>query len=389
MPPSLLVTNARLVTVDDPAPTGWVRLEDGRIAEVGHGATPDRDDVERLDASGASLLPGFVDLHVHGAVGHDTIDGDPAALHAMAGHYVRHGVTAFLPTLVTADPPTTLAALRAIGEAVGAVADGATILGAHLEGPFISTRRKGAHREDLIRAPDPGEAEALLATGVLRLVTIAPELPENAWFMDACRDRGIVLSAGHTDATHADLLAAVDRGARHVTHVFNGMRGMHHREPGTAGAALTLDSLTCEVIADGVHVHPAMLALVWRAKGPDRMLLVTDAGKATGMPEGRYERGGRELFVQEGAVRLADGTISGSVRMVDEGLRTFLAATGARLADAWPVTSRTPARALGLGDRKGEVAPGYDADLVLLDDSLEVSATIVGGRVAHGGTATR
>lgn len=301
----------------------------------------------------------------------------------MARHYARHGVTAFLPTTITAGREDLLAALEVIAASTGPVEDGATILGAHLEGPYLCAARKGAHREHLIRPAERDEAQAVLDTGAVRLVTLAPEIEGNGWLVDACRERGIIVSAGHTDASFEDLVAAADRGVTSVTHVFNGMRGVHHREPGAAGAALALDALRCELIADGVHVHPAMMNLVWRTKGAGGMLLVTDAGKATGMPDGRYERAGRTIVLEDGAVRLEDGTISGSVTMLDQGLRNFLRATGADLAQAWPVTSRTPATALGLDGRKGELAVGCDADLVLLDDGGEVTATIVGGRIVH------
>lgn len=382
MSPSL-ITNARLVAADVGEGAGWVRIEDGRIVELGSGVPPEPGDGEHLDARGAALVPGFIDVHVHGALGGEAIDADPAALRTMARHYARHGVTSFLPTTITAGRQDLLAALEVIAAATGPVEDGATILGAHLEGPYLCAARKGAHREHLIRPAERDEAEAVLDTGAVRLVTLAPEIEGNGWLIDACRERGIVVSAGHTDATYEDLFAAAARGVTHVTHVFNGMRGAHHREPGAAGAALVLDALRCELIADGVHVHPAMMDLVWRAKGPEGMLLVTDAGKATGMPEGRYERAGGTIVLEDGAVRLEDGTISGSVVMLDQGLRNFLRATGADLAQAWPVTSRTPARALGLVGRKGELAVGCDADLVLLDDKGHVAVTVVEGRVVH------
>lgn len=379
----LLITNARLLAAAPDQGTGWLRVEDGRIADLGSGAAPPPRGGEHLDAGGESLLPGFVDVHVHGALGREAIDADPDALRTMARHYARHGVTAFLPTTITAGREDLLAALEVIAASTGPVEDGATILGAHLEGPYLCAARKGAHREHLIRPAERDEAQAVLDTGAVRLVTLAPEIEGNGWLVDACRERGIVVSAGHTDASFEDLVAAADRGVTSVTHVFNGMRGVHHREPGAAGAALALDALRCELIADGVHVHPAMMNLVWRTKGAGGMLLVTDAGKATGMPDGRYERAGRTIVLEDGAVRLEDGTISGSVTMLDQGLRNFLRATGADLAQAWPVTSRTPATALGLDGRKGELAVGCDADLVLLDDGGEVTATIVGGRIVH------
>jgi N-acetylglucosamine-6-phosphate deacetylase len=191
------------------------------------------------------------------------------------------------------------------------------------------------------------------------------------------------VAAGHTDATFEQLVDAAARGVTHVTHLFNGMRGIHHREPGAAGAALTLDRLRCELIADGVHVAPAVMDLVWRAKGPDGLLLVTDTNKTTGLPAGQYTKAGRTVTVRDGSVRLADGTITGSATPMAGAVRRFAQATGAGIEQLWPVASRNPAEAAGVADRKGSLVVGKDADLVVLDDHLDVWATVVEGRLVH------
>lgn len=378
-----LVTSARLLTPTGVIAEGWLRLAAGRIVATGTGAPPPVGDGDHLDVGGRTVAPGFIDLHVHGGGGHEVMEADAGGLAEMARFHARHGVTGVLPTTVTARHEEIVAALRRIGELRGPVTGGATILGAHLEGPYINVARKGAHRPALIRGAERTEAEELLDTGALELVVLAPEIAANGWLVDACVARGITVAAGHTDASYEQLAAATDRGVSHVTHVFNGMRGLHHRDPGAVGAALTLDALRCELVADGVHVSPAAMDLVWRAKGPDGMLLVTDTNKAAGLPDGDHERAGRTVHVRDGVVRLADGTISGSTTPLDGALRRFLAATGASLADAWPVVSLTPARAIGIADRKGSLEVGKDADLVVLDGDLEVWATVVEGRLVH------
>lgn len=381
--PVSLVTSARLLTPQGPRPGGWLRVADGRIAELGEGAPPRAPAEETLDAGGRTVAPGLIDVHVHGGGGHEAMDADPGGLRQIARFHARHGVTSLLPTTWTAPHQETLTALRTIADLTGPVDGGATILGAHAEGPYINVARKGAHRPELIRRPERTEATALLDTGAIRLLTLAPEIDANRWLTDACLERGITISAGHTDAGYEQLRDAAERGVTHVTHVFNGMRGLHHRDPGAAGGALTLDGLRCELIADGVHVAPAAMDLVWRAKGPAGLLLVTDAGKMTGLPDGDYQRAGRTVHVRDGEARLGDGTISGSTTPLDRALQRFLTATGASLDEAWPVVSRTPAEAIGVADRKGTLEVGKDADLAIFDDDGEVAATVVGGRLAH------
>lgn len=380
----LLLHGARVVTPDTVLEGGWVAVEDGRIAALGDPAAgPPPVVADRLDLRGAWLLPGFVDVHGHGAVGTDTMDADVDGLAAIAAHQARHGVTAFLPTTWTADHPTTLAALEAVAAVLGRTPEGAEVLGAHMEGPYLEPRRCGAQDRRAIRRADPAEVDAYLGTGVVRLITLAPEHPENLELVRTCRTAGVTTSIGHSDATYEQVAAAVAAGVRHATHTGNAMRALHHREPGTLGGVLDHPAIVAEVIADGIHVHPALLRLVHRVKGVDGMLLVTDAMSATGLAEGTYTIGDRSVEVRDGAVRLPDGALAGSILTMDRALRTLAAATGAGVAELWPVTSRTPARSIGVADRKGEVRTGMDADLVALDDDLEVLLTVVGGRVVH------
>ncbi len=387
---SLLVADARVLTPTGTLPGGWIAVRDGRIAAIGPASTsPPSDLPERLTVDGAWVLPGFLDVHGHGAVGYDTMDADPAGLEAIAAHQARHGVTGFLPTTWTASHPATLAALETIAELRGRALPGAGVLGAHMEGPYLNPRRCGAQDQRDIRPADPDEVAAYLATGVVRLITLAPEIEENLALVHTCREAGVTASIGHSDATFEQVRAAVAAGVRHATHTGNAMRPLHHREPGTVGGVLDHPQVRAEVIADGVHVHPALLRLVHAVKGSDGLLLVTDAIGATGRPEGTFRIGGRTVEVRDGAVRLPDGALAGSVLTLDRALRTLVAATGLGLEQLWPTVSRTPARAIGVQDRKGSLIAGADADLVVLDDALEVLATIVGGRLVHRAAAQR
>ena len=264
----LLVSGARVLTPGGEWPRGWIAVEGRRIAAMGQGRPPERRlaGAAVLDASGLIVLPGFVDLHAHGAVGADVMDADPEGLRRMARFYARHGVTAWLPTTMTASARDLERALEAVGEVIGPVEHGATVLGAHLEGPYLSTARCGAQDPSLIRVATRAEATRLLDTGLVRLLAVAPEVQGNRWLVAEAVGRGVTVSAGHTDATYDQALAAVDDGVRHVTHVFNAMRPLGHREPGMLGAALTVGELACELVADNVHVHPAVMRLLFAAK---------------------------------------------------------------------------------------------------------------------------
>jgi N-acetylglucosamine-6-phosphate deacetylase len=320
---------------------------------------------------------------VHGGGGADVMDRDPASLANLARYCARHGVTSFLPTTWSASREATEAALARIAAAIGPIDNGARILGAHLEGPYLNAEHCGAQNVSVIRRADRDEALAFLDTGVLRIVSLAPEFAENVWLIDECVRRGIAVAAAHTAATYDQFVAATQRGLKRSTHTFNAMRGLHHREPGTLGAVLTLPGIDCELIADGVHVHPAAMRLLLAAKGVDRIILITDAIRAAGMPDGEYALDTRTISVRNGSAHLPDGTLAGSVLDMDTALRRFLDATSLSLADAWQVSSRNAARSIGIVDRTGRIATGLDADLVALRDDLTVNMTVAQGRIIY------
>jgi len=375
---------------DNPAQPGFqsahIDIKRGLICKVDH-QMPLTSDCPVLDATDCIILPGFIDVHIHGALGSSAMEGTAAAFQTMADYCVTRGVTAFLPTTATAPHRDILLAAQAVAEhqtsSISTTHKGARILGTHIEGPYISPVFPGAQPAAYIRPPDLVEFNELAATGAVRMITLAPEVVGAQALIQAACEQHIVAVIGHTDASYEQCEAAIAYGANQATHTYNAMLGLHHRRPGTLGAILSNDQVYAQLIADNIHVHPAAMNILARCKGPARTILITDAIQATGLEEGEYTFAGQQVTVQDGACRLADGTLAGSVLTMDRALINFMAATGLSLADAWPTTSRTPAQSLGLGHRFGEIAPGYQADLVLLNDGLDVMATVVDGEVAY------
>jgi N-acetylglucosamine-6-phosphate deacetylase len=376
----LLIQHVRLCRGGAPD-EGWALLHEGHIALLGAGTPPPLGEVARLDGEGAFLAPGFLDLHVHGALGQDTMDATPQALRQMAHFYAQHGVTGFLATTMAAPPEAILAALENIAAVMRAGTGGAMLLGAHVEGPYLDVAQRGCQEAGHIRPADPAEYAAWWATGVVRLITLAPEYAPNRVLLREAVARRITVAVGHSRATYEQLVEAVADGATQVTHLYNGLEPLHHRAPGVVGAGLAIEALSCQLIADNIHVHPAVLRATVRAKGAAGLLLVSDAMRGTGMPDGVYELGGQRVTVRAGQARLDDGTLAGSTLTLERALRNILAASGLSLAEALPMLTSNPARALGLQGRKGRLAVGYDADLVLLDEQLAVRATLVGGEI--------
>jgi N-acetylglucosamine-6-phosphate deacetylase len=339
-------------------------------------------------------VPGFVDLQCNGGVGVD-LATEPERLWEVAAALPRWGVTAWLPTIITAPAAVRARALEALrtgppAAPVDAAAGRpfAVPLGLHLEGPFLATDRRGAHPSSLLRPPDAGlvAAEGWTRDAGVAMVTLAPELPGALDVVHALAAAGIVVSAGHSSATAEQASAAIDAGTTWVTHLFNAMAPLHHRDPGLVGVALTDERVRVGAIADGVHLHPTTVALVARALG-DRLCLVTDAVAALGMPVGAVALGAMEAFAASDGVRLADGTLAGSDLSLDRAVRNLVAFAGVSLREAVAAVTSAPAAVLGLADR-GVIAPGAVGDVVLLDAGGEVVATVVGGRVAHDRRAT-
>ena len=383
---TLLIHGGTVLTPLEAIEDGAVLVRDGVIERVGRrSALTERADVE-IDAGGRIICPGFIDLQVNGGGGALLTDEPNAgAIERMARAHARFGTTAMLPTIVTAPEARLAEGLRAVRDAVGRSTGGARVLGAHMEGPFINPVRKGAHDERFIQQPGAATFARLLdaAGGALRIVTIAPELPGALDLIAMARDAGTVVSIGHTDATYDEALRGVDAGASFATHVFNAMRPLTQRDPGVIGAVLESERVTAGLIPDAVHVHPSVLALVVRAKGAERVALVTDAMPPVGAesPDFLLER--RRITVRDGACYTDDGVLAGSALSMNEAVRRMHELAGVPLLDCVRMATETPARVLGLEHELGVLKPGARADMVICDERIGIWKVLVGGDIVY------
>ncbi|MEU8215915.1 N-acetylglucosamine-6-phosphate deacetylase [Micromonospora taraxaci] len=360
--------NGRVVTPTGVIRQGCVEWDGDRITAVAEYPTV-RD--------GHWILPGFVDMHTHGGGGHTFTTGDADEARAAADFHLAHGTTTVLASLVSA--PFEL--MRSATEAFTPLVEEGVLAGVHFEGPYLSASRCGAQNPEYLRDPSTDELTELikLGRGAVRMVTLAPERDGALEAIRLLASQRVVAAVGHTDATYEQTQAAVAAGASVGTHLFNGMRPVHHREPGPVVALLDAPTVICELVADGVHLHDGMLTYVAATAGPDRAALITDAMAAAGMADGEYELGGQAVTVADGVARLArDGAIAGSTLTMDAALRHAVSA-GIPIADAARMVATTPARAIGLGDRVGALQVGLRADLVVLDDDLNVVRVLRGG----------
>lgn len=356
---------------------GAVVIDKGRIVEVLR--DPSDGDLPPTRLTADIVAPGLIDLQINGSFGIDVGD-NPDDLRRLAARLPETGVTGFLPTLVSSAASLYPAVISAFD--IASEGPGARLLGLHIEGPFISPARPGAHRRELIEAADADLFETLLAASTVRVMTLAPERPGGLERIRRLHDRGIVASLGHTNASFDEFVEGIDAGATMATHLFNAMSSFSHRAPAAIGAALVDDRVTIGLIVDGVHAHPASIQLAYRAKGDTGIALVTDAMSAAAMPPGRYPLGGRTVIVDETAARLEDGTLAGSLLTLDAAVRNAVAWMGASPAAAIRMASTVPARLLGF-DQSGQIGVGHDADLTLFDDHLVVQATIIGGETVY------
>jgi N-acetylglucosamine-6-phosphate deacetylase len=384
----LQITNATIHTPDRVIERGSVVVDGDRIVAVGTAVeAPAADGARVLDAGGRILAPGFIDVQLNGAFGHD-FTADPATIWQVAAGLPRYGVTAFLPTIITSPLEQVEAGLRVVQQGRPEAFRGAEPLGLHAEGPFLNPKKKGAHNERHLRLPTAEAVADWSSTSGMRLVTMAPELPGALEVIRALVARGVVVSTGHSMATFEEAVAGFDAGARYGTHLFNAMPSLGHRDLGLPGALLADGRMTVGFIADGVHTHRAIIDLVWRMLGPKRLNLVTDAMAALGMPPGRHRLGEYDVIVDATSCRLDDGSpagsvLAGSILEMDQALRNLIAITGCSLGDALETMTMTPARLLGMEGERGRVAPGYVADMVLLSPDLRVQTTIASGEVVY------
>jgi N-acetylglucosamine-6-phosphate deacetylase len=398
VPADRLLTGGRIVTPDGVLNPGWIRLAGDLIGAVGAGDPRGQlAGLAAVDLRGQWVLPGFVDMHVHGGGGASFTEGTAEQARQAAEFHRRHGSTSLVASLVTAP----VAVLEARAAMLAGLADEGVIAGIHLEGPFLAPARRGAQDPRHMIAPDVAVFERLhaAARGHLRVITLAPELPGAAAVIQAALRSGVTAAIGHTDATADVTAAAIDAGASHATHLFNGMRPLHHREPGAAGALLDRHEVSCEVIADGAHLHDITIRLTARAAGPGRLVLITDAMAAAGMPDGSYQLGSMSVNVTGGVARLAgdrpagdpgaagDATSSGAIAGSTATMASVVAhaiAAGLPVPEMAAAASTTPARVLGLGHRTGALSPGLAADLVVCDDEFRLRAVMRQGQWLAG-----
>ncbi len=374
------VINGRII-LPDGVVTGKALLFDEKICGV---VPVDQiGDAEIIDAAGQYVAPGLVDMHIHGYLGEDASDGSEEGLLKMAEGIVKNGVTSWLPTTMTVSYDELRAAFQLIRKLMKPEnnKNGAEILGVNAEGPFINPSKKGAQAGTHIKPADAAFLKEY--KDIIRVFTVAPEMPGN---MDVIRemasDTGMLISVGHTGATCAQAQAAFDAGAGHVTHLFNAMTPLNHRDPGVVGAALSAGRVSTELIADTFHISTDLFSLVAKIKG-DKLVLITDCTRAGGLEDGEYTLGGQPIFVKGIECRLADGTIAGSVLKLNHAVRNFLRHTDLPVWKIVRMASLTPAERIGVADRKGSLLPGRDADLIFADDEFTVSRTIIGGRTVY------
>ena len=390
--PSTAIYANRILTPQEELTENVILVEDGRISAIGH-----RDEIRIPEgcrdyvAQGTTIVPGFIDIHIHGAGGHDVMEGNARSLNRICEIVARHGTTSLLATTVTASTEETCRSLQGIaryirehqGAPTGEHA-AAEILGVHLEGPFISKARRGVHPpEEIVKPSIPLFEEFFQAAdGLVRLITIAPEIPGALELIEHVVAKNIVVGMGHTDADYEQARAGVKAGARHAVHMFNAMRPFEHRDPGVIAAVLTDPEITAELIADGVHVAGPAMQVLLLAKGLDQVTLVSDGIAATGMRDGNYRLGTSEVTVSGGIARNAEGKLAGSTLTLDRALRTMVA-LGVPLIDAVRMATLLPARRLGLAGKKGLLAVGADADIVALTPDLRVAGVMTRGVGLH------
>lgn len=383
----LILNNGDVVSGEEILHDGSVVIQGEKIAQIFPSRELNKKKGDRVvDCSDSFICPGFIDIHNQGGGGFSVMDGTWDSIKGLAQVHARHGTTGLLLTpLVETEGFRKL--LPQLSGMIGKETGGAAILGIHAEGPFINPEKKGAMPAGAIHHPDTALFEEILAhgDGKIKEMTIAPELPGALDLILQLARRGVVPSLGHSNATLGDVLRAIDYGASHVTHMYNAMSPLHHREPGLTGASLYSSDLTVELIADGWHIHPWILGLTFQNKGSSRTCLITDASPVMGLTDGAYETLGNHVILESGRVTLAGnpGTLAGSAISMDRAVANMINMVGVTISDAVTMASATPSAILGLENRKGWIAPGYDADIVVLDRTYQTTCTIVGGKIVY------
>ncbi|MDD3224551.1 MAG: N-acetylglucosamine-6-phosphate deacetylase [Clostridium sp.] len=374
------IINGKILT-EDKILENKVLLYDKKIIKIIDASDFKTDEVEIIDASNNYVSPGFIDLHIHGSGGKDAMDGDVNALETISKYICRNGVTAFLPTTMTMSKDKIYKALDAIRKAKNMTLKGADIVGAHLEGPFISEKYKGAQKKDYILKPDYDFIKDY--KDIIKIITMAPEEDTDFKFIKAVKkNTDIVLSIGHSNADYNTAVEAIKNGMTHITHLFNAMTSLNHRKPGVVGAALNSDAV-CELICDKIHINPAVFNIVTKIKDTDKVVLITDCMRAGGLKDGVSELGGQKVIVKDNSARLEDGTLAGSILNLNKAIKNIFENTSLNLNEAVNMASLNPAREIKIDREKGSLKEGKDADITIFDKNFEVIKTIVGGNTVY------
>ncbi|MEH7331151.1 N-acetylglucosamine-6-phosphate deacetylase [Neobacillus drentensis] len=385
----ILLKGIRVYSDDQIIEDGYIKIENEKIIELGTlSVLTNEDNYQIIELLGHfKAVPGFIDVHIHGVAGADTMDATSEALDTMVRALPQEGTTSFLATTMTQEGKQIEQALINAGNYIKNQHPQGTaeILGIHLEGPFVNAKMAGAQPIQHIVDPDLDlfKEWQKLSNGSIKLVTLAPEQPGGLEMIRYLKENGVIASLGHTNATYEQVEDAIVAGANHVTHLFNQMRGLHHREPGVVGAAFLHDELKAEIIVDGVHVRPEMVHLAYKQKRSDGLLLITDSMRAKCLKNGMYDLGGQEVTVQDGKATLANGTLAGSILKLGHAVKNILTYTGCSVEEAIEMASVNPAKQLNIFERKGSIAAGKDADIVILDDKMEVVMTFCRGTLAY------
>ena len=374
----LIVSGGKLILEEGIVTGKDVVIEHGIVTEiVDHGKAPQG---AILDADGNYVAPGFIDLHTHGSFGVDLVKATPEEIADFQKRLPETGVTGFLASVAGVARDHMVNVVQKLQDARNERTSGAQILGVHLEGPYLNPARRGMMPAGVLETFDPSRCDLLDRVEPPATMTLAPDLERAAELIDELNRRGIIACGGHSEATFEQVVDAVDRGLRHVTHLFNAMPPPHHRAPNIVTAALVLDELTVELIVDGHHVAPPVVALVNKAKGADRVILVTDATAAAGMPDGDYVLGEIKITVRDGIAQTPQGSLAGSTLALNRAVKNFQTFTGADICQAVKTVTSNPARLLGIDDKKGRIEPDMDGDITVFDEGLNIAATIVAGK---------
>ncbi len=379
----LLIKNAKIITPYQVLEKHSLIIENDKIKDIiKDKACCESEFSDILDLNGKYLSPGFIDIHNHGNSGHDAMESTFEALDTMAGFHIKNGVIGFLATTMTASGEETEKAIKnAVNYMKRKNPLKSQVLGLYLEGPYFSREKKGAQPAQYIKDPDIAELEGFINTAEnnIKVVSLAPELTGASNAISFLKSYNITVSAGHTNSSYEEADKAIQRGVSQATHLYNGMRSFSHREPGIIGAVLTDERVRCEMICDGIHIHPSAMKLAVKMKGVEGVILISDAMMAAGLEDGEYFLGGQKVFVKGGAARLADGTLAGSTLTLDRAVYNMIHLAGIPLKDAVRMASLNPARAIGADDRKGSIEIGKDAHLIVFDDGIHISEVIMHG----------